>query len=89
MKEQHDTSRLGVQIIVDHTAGVTMAKRVGTKANLSCVPGTSASAYRSALRDAAYYLLVIASATDGANCVRDQIRIMWDEHRMFNERSLK
>lgn len=89
MKEQHDISRLGVQIIVDHTAGVTMAKRVGSKANLSRVQGVSASAYRSVLRDVAYYLLVIASATDGAGCVRDQIRTMWEEHRMFNEQSLK
>lgn len=88
MKEQHDISRLGVQVIVDHTAGVTIARRVGSKANLFCVHGDNASAYRSVLRDVAYYLLVIASATDGANCIRDQIRIMWEEHRMFNERPL-
>ena len=89
MGEQHDISRLGVQVIVDHTAGVTMTKRVGCKTNLSCVHGASASAYRSTLRDAAYYLLVIASASDGANCIRDQIRIMWEEHRLSNEQSLK
>ncbi len=89
MKEQHDISRLGVKVIVDHTVGVTIARRVGRKTNLSCVHSASASAYRSALRDAAYYLLEAASQTDGANCVRDQIRIMWEDHRMFNEQSLK
>ena len=88
MKEKHDISKVTMHIIVDHTTNETMVKQAGRKVNLSHIQSTSAAAYRGALRDAAFYLLEMASETDGANSTRDQIRIMWDEHRMLNEQPL-
>lgn len=88
MKEKHDISKVTMHIIVDHTANETTVKQAGCKTKLSYIQSTSAAAYRGALRDAAFYLLEIASKTDGANCTRDQIRIMWSEHRLFNEKLL-
>lgn len=88
MKEKHDISKITMHVIVDHTANETTVKQTGRKVNLSYIQSTSAAAYRGALRDAAFYLLEMASETDGASCMRDQIRTMWDEHRMFNEQSL-
>lgn len=89
MKEKHDISKVTIHIIVDHTANTTTVKQAGRKVNLSYIQSISAAAYRGALRDAAFYLLEMASKTDGANCTRDQIRIMWEEHRRLNEQSLK
>lgn len=88
VKEKHDISKVTVHIIVDHTTNETMVKLGRHKVNLSYIQSTSAAAYRGALRDAAFYLLEMASETDGANCTRDQIRIMWSEHRAFNEKLL-
>lgn len=88
MKEKHDISKVTVHVIVDHTTNETMVKQGGRKVNLSYIQSTSAAAYRGALRDAAFYLLEMASKTDGANCVRDQVRIMWSEHRAFNDKLL-
>ena len=85
MKEKHDISKVTVHIIVDHTSNETTVKQAGHKVNLSYIQSTSAAAYRGALRDAAFYLLEMASKTDGANCTRDQLRLMWDEHRAFTE----
>lgn len=89
MREKHDISKITMHVIVDHTTNETTVKQAGRKTNLSYIQSTSAAAYRGALRDAAFYLLEMASGTDGASCTRDQIRTMWDEHRMFNEQSLK
>lgn len=86
MKEKHDVSKVTMHIIIDHTTNETTVKRAGCKTNLSYIQSTSAAAYRGALRDAAFYLLDMASKTDGANGTRDQIRIMWAEHRAFNEK---
>lgn len=88
MKEKHDVSKVTVHVIVDHTTNETMVKQGGRKVNLSYIQSTSAAAYRGALRDAAFYLLDMASKTDGANCIRDQVRIMWSEHRTFNDKLL-
>ena len=88
MKEKHDISKVTMHIIVDHTTNETKVKQAGCKTNLSYIQSTCAAAYRGALRDAAFYLLDMASKTDGANCVRDQIRIMWSEHRAFNDKLL-
>lgn len=88
MRGNHDISKVTMHVIVDHTTNETIVKQAGHKVNLSYIQSTSAAAYRSALRDAAFYLLEMASETDGATCTRDQIRTMWDEHRMFNEKPL-
>lgn len=88
MKEKHDISQVTVHVIVDHTRNETTVKQAGHKVNLSYIQSTSAAAYRGALRDAAFYLLEMASKTEGANCVRDQVRIMWSEHRTFNDKLL-
>lgn len=88
MKEKHNISKVTMYIIVDHTTNETTVKQAGRKVNLSYIQSASVAAYRGALRDAAFYLLEMASETDGANCTRDQIRTMWDEHRMFNEKPL-
>ena len=89
MGKKHDISKVTMHIIIDHTAGETIVKQAGRKVNLSYIQSTSAAAYRGALRAAAFYLLEMASETDGATCMRDQIRAMWDEHMMFNEQSFK
>lgn len=88
MKEYKDISKITMSVIVNHTDRTTTVKRSGVKTPLSFVQCANAAAYRAALRDAAFYLLDLASETDGANPVRDQIRIMWDEHRPFNLESL-
>lgn len=85
MGVKHDISRVTVHIIVDHTSNETTVKQAGYKVNLSYIQSASAAAYRGALRDAAFYLLEMASKTDGANCTRDQLYIMWDEHRAFTD----
>lgn len=88
MKEYKDISKITMSVIVNHTDRTTTVKQSGVKTPLSFVQSASAAAYRAALRDAAFYLLDLASETDGANPVRDQIRIMWEEHRPFNSESL-
>ena len=88
MKEKHDISKVTMHIIVDHTTNETTVKQAGHKTNLSYIQSTSAAAYRGALRDAAFYLLEMASKTDDANCTRDQVRIMWAEHKTFNDKLL-
>lgn len=88
MKEKHDISKVTMHIIVDHTTNETTVKEAGRKVNLSYIQSTSAAAYRGALRDAAFHLLELASKTDGANSTRDQIRIMWHEHKTFNDKPL-
>ena len=88
MKEYKDISKITMSVIVNHTDRTTTVKQSGVKTPLSFVKIANAATYRAALRDAAFYLLNIASETDGANSVRDQIRIMWEEHRPFNSKSL-
>lgn len=88
MKEYKDISKITMSVIVNHTDRTTTVKRSDVKAPLSFIQLANTEAYREALRDAAFYLLDLASETDGANPVRDQIRIMWEEHRPFNEKSL-
>lgn len=84
MKEKHDTSKVTISVIIDRTSNETIVKQAGRKVNLSYIQSASAVAYISALRDAAFYLLEMASEADGGTCTRDQIRIMLEEHRMFN-----
>lgn len=88
MKEYKDISKTAISVIVNHTDLTTTVKQSGVKTPLSFVHRANVAAYREALRDAAFYLLDLASETDGANPVRDQIRIMWEEHRPLNARSL-
>ena len=88
MKEYKDISKTTISVIVNHTDRTTTVKQSGVKTPLSFVQRANAGAYREALRDAAFCLLDLASETDGANPVRDQIRIMWEEHRPFNASSL-
>lgn len=88
MKEKHDVSKITISVIVDHTSNETIVKEVGNKYKLSYIQSTSAAAYRGALRDAAYHLLEIAGNTDDGCCTRDQIRVMWEEHRTFQDKPL-
>ena len=86
---KNDISKVQMTIIVDHTAKTTTVKQTGIKPPLSFVQSASGAAYCAALRDAAFYLLDLAGDVEGAVKTRDQIRVMWEEHRMFNEPALK
>lgn len=88
MKEYKDISKITMSVIVNHTDRTTTVKQSGVKTPLSFVKIANAETFRAALRDAAFYLLKIASETDGAVPVRDQIRVMWEEHRPLNSKSL-
>ena len=87
---KNDVSKISVSVIVNHTAGTTTVKMSGEKTPVSFIQTVSQSAYLSALRDAAFYLLDKAATLDTENPynARAQVVKMFNEHRGFNEKEL-
>ena len=87
---KNDVSKISVSVIVNHTNRTTTVKMSGEKTPLSFIQTVSQSAYLSALRDAAFYLLDKAATLDEEKPynTRAQIVKMFEEHRGFNEKEL-
>ena len=87
---KNDVSKISVSVIVNHTEGTTTVKMSGEKTPLSFIQTVNQSAYLSALRDAAFYLLDKAATLDEENLynTRAQVVKMFEEHRGFNEKEL-
>lgn len=87
---KNNVSKISVSVIVNHTDRTTTVKMSGEKTPMSFVQSASQSAYLSALRDAAFYMLDKAAALDEEKSynTRAQVVKMFDEHRAFNEKEL-
>lgn len=87
---KNDVSKIYVSVIVNHTEKTTTVKMSGEKTPVSFIQTASQSAYLSALRDAAFYLLDKAAALDEQSpySMRSQVVKMLEEHCSFNERDL-
>lgn len=85
---KNDVSKISISVIVNYTENTTTVKMSGEKTPVSFVQTASQSAYLSALRDAAFYMLDKAAALDEENPynTRAQVVKMFDEHRAFNEK---
>lgn len=87
---KNDISKISVSVIVNHTDKTTTVKMSGEKTPLSFIQSANQSAYLSALRDAAFYLLDKAATLDEEKPynARAQVVKMFEEHRAFNEKEL-
>lgn len=87
---KNDITKISVSVIVNHTEKTTTVKMSGEKTPVSFVQTVNQSAYLSALRDAAFYLLDKAATFDEEKPynTRAQVVKMFEEHRGFNEKEL-
>ena len=81
-----DISKITVSVIVDHTNRKTVVKRTGERTPISSVEAVGSLTLASAYRDAAAYFLRLAAAQEGSlPAFKDQIAVMYHEHKLFNE----
>lgn len=85
-----DVSKISISVIVNHTERTTTVKMSGEKTPVSFIQTASQSAYLTALRDAAFYLIDRAASLDDEKPynARAQVVKMFEEHRAFNEKEL-
>lgn len=81
-----DISKITVSVIVDHTNHKTVVKRIGERTPISSVGMVGSLTLASAYRDAAAYFLRLAANQEGSlPAFKDQITVMYQEHKLFNE----
>lgn len=81
-----DISKITVSVIVDHTNRKTVVKRTGERKPISSVGAVGSLTLASAYRDVAAYFLRLAADQEGSlPAFRDQITVMYHEHKLFNE----
>lgn len=87
---KNDIAKISISVIVNHTENTTTVKMSGEKTPVSFIQIANQSAYLSALRDAAFYLLEKAAALDEEKPynTRAQAVKMFEEHCAFNEKEL-
>ena len=81
-----DISKITVSVIVDSTNRKAVVKRTGDKTPISSVGLVDSLTLASAYRDAAAYFLRLAADQEGSlPSFKDQIAVMYHEHKLFNE----
>ena len=81
-----DISKITVSVIIDHTNRKTVVKRTGDRTPISSVGNVGSLTLASAYRDAAAYFLRLATDQEGSlPAFKDQIVVMYHEHKLFNE----
>ena len=81
-----DISKITVSGIVDHTNGKTVVKRTGERTPVFSVGLVGSLTLARAYRDAAAYFLRLAADQEGSlPAFKDQITVMYHEHKLFNE----
>lgn len=81
-----DISKITVSVIVDHTNRKTVVKRTGDRTPISSVGAVSSLTLASAYRDAAaYFLRLAANQESSLPTFKDQITVMYHEHKLFSE----
>ena len=86
VKHMADISKITVSVIVDHTNRKTVVKRTGERTPISSVGAVGSLTLASAYRDVAAYFLRLAADQEGSLPeFKDQIAVMYHEHKLFNE----
>ena len=81
-----DISKITVSVIVDHTNRKTVVKRTGKRTPIFSVGLVCSLTLARAYRDAAAYFLRLAADQEGSlPAFKDQITVMYQEHKLFNE----
>lgn len=81
-----DISRIGVTIDVNHTKNCITVKESNPRRKIAQIPNVNSMSVADACREAAFYFLLRASEQEGSlSHVRDQVKVMCEEHRMYNE----
>ena len=85
-----DISRIGVTIEVNHTKNCIAVKESNPRRKITQIQNVNAMSVADACREAAFYFLLRASEQEGSlSHVRDQVKVMCEERRMYNEEGLK
>lgn len=85
-----DISRIGVTIEVNHTKNCITVKENNPRRKITQIPNVNSMSVADACREAAFHFLLRASEQKGSvSRVRDQIKVMWEEHRMYHEETFE
>ena len=85
-----DISKITVSVIADHTNGKIVVKRTGERTPISSVGLVNSLTLARAYRDAAAYFLRLAADQEGSlPAFKDQITVMYHEHKEYEQRTVK
>lgn len=65
-------------------------KENNPRRKIAQIPNVNSMSVADACREAAFYFLLWAAEQEGGRLyIRDQIKVMWEQRRMYNEEGLK